>query len=228
MIDFFKITPKKRKVKIKSKKGIIYNNPGGPKRYLFYVGTIVVLFSFLSFGYLYWPIGKSLINYKFHTKEAEVKLESFPVQQSIYEYNIQIPKILASSEVIPNISPFNPKEYLKVLENNVVAQAKGSYLPGLGKGKTTYVFAHSSQQGLEMTRKNAVFYLLGKMNENDLIYIKYNGQVYTYKTYMKKVIKASETGYINYKDENKEVLILQTCWPIGTDWKRLLIFAERI
>jgi len=232
MINFFKITPKERKVKIKGKSGVIYSNPTGIKRYLFYIGNIVLICSFLGIIYLYWPIGKSFLSYKFHSKQAETKLESFPVltekKEQISEFSLQIPKILASSQIIPNVSPFDAKEYLRVLTSNLIAQAKGSSLPGLGKGNTTYVFAHSSQQGLAMTRKNSVFYLLGEMNQDDLIYIKYNGEIYTYKTYMKKVVNASEVEYVNYKDENREVLILQTCWPIGTDWKRLLVFAERI
>ena len=30
-----------------------------------------------------------------------------------------------------------------------------------------------------------------------------------------------------YYHPEKEILILQTCWPIGTDWKRLLVYATR-
>ena len=79
-----------------------------------------------------------------------------------------------------------------------------------------------------MTRKNSVFYLLGELGQNDLVYVKYGGETYIYKVYMQKVVNASEIQYINYIDKTREVLILQTCWPIGTDWKRLLVFAERI
>ena len=43
-----------------------------------------------------------------------------------------------------------------------------------------------------------------------------------------KIVTAKEFEYLTYSDSNKEVLILQTCWPIGTNWKRLLVFAQRL
>jgi LPXTG-site transpeptidase (sortase) family protein len=98
----------------------------------------------------------------------------------------------------------------------------------MGVNNTTYIFAHSTQQSLDMVRKNSVFYLLDELVNNDLVYIKYSGNFYKYRVYDKKVISSKETEYLNFKEDNKELLILQTCWPIGTNWKRLLVFAERI
>ena len=135
---------------------------------------------------------------------------------------------MAKSMVVPNVSPFDKTEYLKVLESNVVAQAKDTDLPGEGLGKMTYIFAHSTQQGIDMVRKNAVFYLLGQLGNEDTFSIKYMGNTYIYSVYDKKVVAANEIEYLKYSDVEKEVVILQTCWPIGTDWKRLLIFGERI
>jgi LPXTG-site transpeptidase (sortase) family protein len=45
---------------------------------------------------------------------------------------------------------------------------------------------------------------------------------------MKKIIKPNQIEYLEYKEEDKEIVILQTCWPIGTNWQRLLVFAEKI
>jgi LPXTG-site transpeptidase (sortase) family protein len=61
-----------------------------------------------------------------------------------------------------------------------------------------------------------------------VIYVDYYGQEIKYKVYDKKIIKSDDLTYLNYQDSSKEVLVLQTCWPIGTDWNRLLILAERI
>jgi LPXTG-site transpeptidase (sortase) family protein len=90
-----------------------------------------------------------------------------------------------------------------------------------------YLFAHSTQQGWSMSRKNAVFYLLGELENGDVIFINYNGQIYTYKVYQKKIFKPEEADILGYNEKDKEVLLLQTCWPIGTDWNRLVVFAER-
>ncbi len=232
ILDILRITPRKRRVKIKKGHGVIYHNPSGFKRYFFYFGNGVVLAAIIGIIYLYYPLGKAVYVYKFHTKQDEEKLQTFKnevsTQPTINEFYLQIPKILASSTVIPDVSPYDTNEYLKVLSENVVAQARGSSPPGLGDGKTTYLFAHSSQEGISMVRKNSVFYLLGQMNMGDVIYLKYNGKVYTYRTYMKRIVNSSESQYLNFKDDNKELLILQTCWPIGTDWKRLLVFAQRV
>lgn len=232
MLDFLRLVPKKRIIKIRSKKGIIFHNPSGYKKYLFYCGNFVVLMAIGYFCYLYWPLVNSIAIYNKNKntkiapiveikKEAEVVVET-PIQ----EFSISIPRIIAFAKVQKDVSPFNKNEYLPILEQNLIAQARGTGLPG-EVGKTVYLFAHSTRQGVQMVRNNSIFYLLGKMVNNDLISIKYNGNIYEYRVYGQKVVNASDIEYINYKEEGKELLILQTCWPLGTDWKRLLVFAER-
>jgi len=115
-----------------------------------------------------------------------------------------------------------------VLKDNKVALAKKSNFPGSGLGKSSFIFAHSTTQGLGLVRNNSVFYLLDKLAKNDSIFVTYLGNVYQYKVYDTKIVPASNVEYINYSDSEKEVLILQTCWPLGTDWKRLLVFGELI
>ena len=113
------------------------------------------------------------------------------------------------------------------MDQNLIAQAKGTNLPNEGKGTTTYLFAHSSQQGLSRVRNNSVFYLLGELEKGDLIYLKTADQAFVYVVYDKKIVNPKEISYIYDKEDDKELLILQTCWPIGTDWKRLLVYAAR-
>ncbi len=90
------------------------------------------------------------------------------------------------------------------------------------------MFAHSSEQSISAVRNNPVFYLLGDMNTDDRIFADYNGKIFEYRVYDKKVVKASDTQYLDFADPSREVLILQTCWPIGTNWNRLLIFGELV
>ena len=237
MDNLFKITPKKRAVKIKSKKGVIYSNPSGIKRLFFHLGTFLVLASIIGLGYIYQPVFNSWIAYK-KIDQNEVKeitdniknvsLVSVEQKENIDNFDISIPKIGAEAKIIKNVSPYSKDEYMNVLKDNVIAQSNVSSLPNSGKGKTTYLFAHSTQQDLLAARENSVFYLLGELNEGDVILINYRGDTYTYKVYTKKVIGAKETEYLTYKEDDKELLVLQTCWPIGTNWQRLLVFAERI
>ncbi len=230
MLDFFRLVPKKRTVKIKSKNGVIFSNPTGKSKYVFYIGTSIFVLAVGYLGYLYWPLINSIVTYKMGTRpiltEKEV-ISEVKIKKDEEEFFIRIPAISAAADIEENVSPFDKKEYLAVLEKNLVAQAKDSGLPGQ-KEKSIYLFAHSTQQGFQMVIKNSIFYLLGELKNDDYIFIGYNGGFYKYKVYSQKIIGADDVEYLEYKEEGKEVLILQTCWPIGTDWKRLLVFAERV
>ena len=250
--DFFKITPEKRRVKIRKKNGVVYSNPRWWKKIFFYFGSVLAIFSLVGILYIYEPIMISWLKYKLidqstiATKIKEIKeeiltptvvLDKVPVISEVSpkptpiitnEFKISIPKIGAEAEVQHNVSPYNKEEYMKVLKNNVVAQSSGSAFPGDGNGTSMFLFAHSSEQGIVDARDNSVFYLLDKLENDDDILINYKGKIFTYKVYTKKIIKAKETDYLNYTEDDKEVLILQTCWPIGTNWQRLLVFSKRI
>jgi LPXTG-site transpeptidase (sortase) family protein len=244
--NFFKVTPEKRRVKIRNRKGVVYSNPRWWKKIFFYFGSILVIISLVSILYIYEPIMVSWVRYKLIdqntvvAKVEEIKKENIitptPVMPEVTpepvvesnEFKISIPKIGAESEIQQDVSPSDKKEYMAILKKGIIAQALGSAFPGDGEGKTMFLFAHSSEQGMFDARDNPVFYLLGNMEENDDILINYRGKIFTYKVYMKKIIGAKEIGYLNYTENDKEILILQTCWPIGTSWQRLLVFAKKI
>jgi len=239
--NFFKVTPEKRQVRIKSKKGVVYNNPRWWKKIIFYFGSVLVIISLIFILYIYEPIMIGWVHYKLiDQSKIEVKIAEIESQGSgetlapeptlvkSSEFKISIPKIGAETDIQQDVSPYDKEEYLKVLKKNVVAQALGTAFPGDGDGKTMFLFAHSSEQRILNARDNPVFYLLGKLENDDVILINYRGEIFTYRVYTKKVVKSKETDYLNYSENGKEILILQTCWPIGTNWQRLLIFAEKI
>ena len=227
MWEFFRARPKKRSVKLKRKSGVIFNNPSSVRRKVFAVGTTTFLVSLMYLIYLYQPIVMAFIKFK-RAKPEEIKstiekLETRAETPKNNEFWIQIPKILAKADVKADVSPFNPEEYLTVLKEDVVAHSKTSGFPG--QGKNVYLFAHSTEQGPNLARKNSVFYLLGELAYGDSVYLNYQGKIYTYVVNQKKIVKANEIEYLNYSEDG-ESLILQTCWPIGTDWQRLLVFAR--
>jgi len=230
VLNFFRVVPKKRKVRVNKSKGLIFSNPNRNRKIVFYVANILFLAALIYGGYLYTPVISAFYKYRF--TKAEVKEEKI-VEQNIQkkasnEYIIQIPKILAYSNVIENVSPFDQVEYQRILKTNVVVQARDTDKPGSGKGKMVYIFAHSSSREIDKVRSNAVFYLLGELQNDDLVFLSYHGQQLKYRVYDKKIIKPSELEYLSYQDQSREVLILQTCWPIGTDWNRLIVMAEAI
>ena len=138
-------------------------------------------------------------------------------------FSIVVPKIGAAESITPNVDPSNKEEYLRVLVHSI-AHAKGTAFPGVNG--TTYLFAHSADNFWDIGRYNAVFYLLKDLKQGDSIYIFFGGRRFNYEVYDTKVVDATDTDYIDAKLGEGERLILQTCWPPGTDWKRTLVFAK--
>lgn len=140
------------------------------------------------------------------------------------DFSIIIPKIGATAQVFSNIDPSNPNSFLPVLMKGV-AHAKGTVFPG-EKGNI-YLFAHSTDNFWDVGRYNAVFYLLKDLNPGDEIVIFFQNRRYNYVVKNSKIVNPSDVSYlVNAQKQDKEQLILQTCWPPGTTFQRLLVFAE--
>lgn len=138
-------------------------------------------------------------------------------------FSVVIPRIGANENVIANVDPSNENEFLKVLQKGV-AHARGTAFPGMNGN--IYLFAHSTDSFWNVGRYNAVFYLLKEMEIGDGVTIFFQGKRYDYEVNDKQIVDASEVSHIKADLGRGERLILQTCWPPGTAWKRLLVFAK--
>ena len=174
------------------------------------IGTFLIVSSLILVVYTYYPL---------------LSLYLFPPASSsqLGNFSIQIPKISASSPIIENIDPWDEAEYKDAL-NLGVAHAKGTSLPG--SNGTIFLFAHSSLPPWEMTRVNVAFLRLGELKKGDQIKIFKDGQELNYLVFEKKEVWPDEINYLI--DHQKNELILQTCTPLGTALKRLLVFAKPI
>ena len=146
-----------------------------------------------------------------------------PVKPKVLEnpnFSISIPKINAYALLVDNVDPWNETEYRKALKNGV-AIARGFSKPG-EKG-TIYLFAHSSDSPWNISSYNTVFFRLGELKTGDLIDIKYTGKSYHYQVSYRVEVWPKEVEALTKQTSNQ--LILQTCTPIGTSLKRLLVFA---
>lgn len=140
------------------------------------------------------------------------------------EFGVVIPKILANVAVSQDVNPANPEIYQEVLRQaGGVAHAAGSALPN--EDGVVYIFGHSTDSNFNAARFNAVFYLLRKLEADDLIIVYYQGKDYRYRVKYKKVVDPTDLSEITDVASPRR-LVLQTCWPPGTTWKRLLIVAE--
>ena len=137
-------------------------------------------------------------------------------------YYLLIPKINAEAPIIQNVDPLNKTDYSQALEKGI-AEARGS-VP-LGRPGTIYLFSHSSEPPWVMTRENTPFLRLVELQVGDSVKIYRNGKEYDFKVFDKKEVWPNEVQSIDFKSNQ---LILQTCTPVGTDLKRLLVFARPV
>jgi LPXTG-site transpeptidase (sortase) family protein len=198
----------KVKPKTKAKKKFLTKQKGP----LYYLGNLLIVCSLLLGFIIFYPV---IATYLF---PAPVKS-----QEMIFGDYITIPKINAQAPIVLDVDPNDHSIYSQALKKGV-AHAKGTYLPG--EAGRSFLFAHSSGNPLEQTNYNTVFVKLNELNNGDEILIKRNDKVYKYKVTQKKVVYPTEIEYMEKSDIPG--IIIQTCWPIGTSWKRLLVFAAPV
>jgi LPXTG-site transpeptidase (sortase) family protein len=139
-------------------------------------------------------------------------------------YSVYIPKIEAVSRVITDVDPNNSEQYNAALKLGVAA-ALGLAHPG--QVGTTYLFAHSVGNRADYARYNAVFYLLDKLDEGDDVEVVYENNLYKYEVVNREILDPRDVHYL-VPQQSEEKLLLQTCYPPGTTWKRLVVTAKRI
>jgi LPXTG-site transpeptidase (sortase) family protein len=139
------------------------------------------------------------------------------------QFSILIPKIGASAKVTPNVDPGNEQEFRSVLQHSI-AHAKGTVFPGMPGN--TYLFAHSTDNWWDVGRYNAVFYLLKDLKKDDDVIVYFENKRYNYVVTDSFIVEPTDVSLLVHSRGTEQQLILQTCWPPGTTWKRLFITAR--
>lgn len=173
------------------------------------LGTVLVILSLVGICFTLYPL---LSIYFFPPSLTPIE------EKGIF---ITIPKIHAQAPIILDVNPWSETVYKAALAKGV-AHAKGTARPG--KNGTTFLFAHSSGMPWELTRYNTIFFRLSELTQSDRIVMTVDGKELTYQVIDKKEVTPDKVEYL--VANNKSQLILQTCTPIGTSLRRLLIFAE--
>ena len=180
-------------------------------------GLVLILASCLLFIYIFAPVASVEVNYSLH-KPTKTVNQITPVDKN---FGIVIPKIGANARIIENVDPFNSYAYEAALARGV-AQAKGTTFPN--QSGNMFLFSHSSANLFEATRFNSIFYLLSKLKKGDDVYVYYKGTRYKYTVSDMKIVDPTDVSYLNPKSKTKQ-LTLMTCWPAGTNYKRLIVIA---
>ncbi len=136
-------------------------------------------------------------------------------------FSIVIPKIEAKAPIFANVDAGDQSEFGRVLSQGV-AHAKGTFFPGMGE--VIYLFAHSTDTPFNVTRYNAIFFLLRELEPGDEAVVFFDGKRYTYRVFEKTITAADDLSF--FEPQGEEILVLQTCWPPGTTLRRLLVLAK--
>lgn len=140
------------------------------------------------------------------------------------EFALVIPRLGINTKVLHAADTGKQESYKAALSLGAV-HAEETALPN--EPGTTYIFGHSTDSILNIPRYNAVFYPLQYIEEGDDVVLFYNGEIQPYKVDEKRIVEAGNTSYFSLGTTDKR-LVLQTCWPPGTTWKRLVVIAKPI
>lgn len=206
-------------------------------------GKYLILISLFMVLWIFWPVIREELRFAFVQTDSGQAIEKLKntdfTPQIVIEsekkdkpewlvpdekYSIYIPKIAAKSRVVSGVDPWDKESYQLALKEGVAA-ARDLGVPG--KLGTTYLFAHSVGTRADFARYNAVFYLLHKLEKQDQIELFYEGKLYKYAVVEKLIISPSDLSYFQ-PQELEERLVLQTCYPPGTTWRRLIVLARPV
>jgi len=100
----------------------------------------------------------------------------------------------------------------------------GSALPGQGY---SIIIGHSSQYPWQPGKYKSVFSLLSELQIGDRIYVYWEQKPLVFEVQEKEIFlpwpKGNETTETIFPPENKPILILQSCWPVGVAYKRVAV-----
>lgn len=146
------------------------------------------------------------------------------VSPSNWEFSLIIPELGINAKVKDSVSLVDSQEYESALIEGVAHAERTSFPDQPG---TVYIFGHSTDYSWNVTRYNAYLYPLKYLKGGEEIIIIYKGKFFIYRVKEKKIANANDLQYlVSQSGENR--LVLQTCWPPGTSWKRLIVVATPV
>lgn len=142
------------------------------------------------------------------------------VEISIVKMNISAPMVWSKSE--------NEEDMLKDLENGINHYPKSA---SPGQNGNMVISGHSSNYLWAKGDYNHIFKNLDDLTVGDVIAVKTiqkNGRVIIYSYKVKNKYATLPYDEKIFANTNEPTLTLSTCWPIGTNLKRLIVKAELV
>ncbi len=136
-----------------------------------------------------------------------------------------IPKLNAQLPVTYNQQYLSEAEVQKTLESGVYHYPTTA-TPG--ENGNLAIFGHSSNNIFNKGKYKFAFVLLHEMEPGDIFYLTYQGKVYTYKVFTKKVVEPKETWVLASTEGKTATAALITCDPPGSTKHRLVVWGEQV
>jgi|SRR3989338_1645541 len=143
------------------------------------------------------------------------------------DYRLSVPILGIEARIV-----FEPTTYIEriysALEKGVVHYAK---TPNIGELGTAIIIGHSSSYPWYKGKFGSIFSNLSKLKTGDKINIQKNGEILNY-TVTKSIIfspnNADDFELRELESTSGSSLVLMTCWPTGTNAKRVAVRADLV
>ncbi|XOU94263.1 MAG: sortase [Candidatus Kerfeldbacteria bacterium] len=199
------------------------------KKYIFTFILVIILIIVGIFIFKSWQDSPTIIqkaninetifpNNTNSTVALETKEKGEPDYIYIPDVNIKVPIIYITQE------ENNEEGYQTALENGVV-QYPGTAIPG--EYGNPYIFGHSSDFFWKEGSYKEIFKPIIDIPLDTIIRItNHEGDLFIYKIIETKIVGPDEVSVLDQQNYERQILTLQTSWPLGTALKRYLVIAE--
>lgn len=150
-----------------------------------------------------------------------VNLPAIPIEAENANI-LEIPQFNIKAPILEVETP-DPDTIYKKLKQGVVLYPS-SDIPGKGY---SIIIGHSSQYPWDSGRYKSVFSLLNQLEQGDKIYVFWDQKPLVFEVKDKKIFlpwpKGTESTETIFPPSDEITLILQSCWPVGTAFKRVAV-----
>lgn len=142
---------------------------------------------------------------------------SAEIPAEIRQFGLKIDRLNLLVPVIKNVDGTNKTLYNRSLKKGV-AHYLGTALPG--EVGNVFIFGHSSS-AFDNGPYAKAFEKLNDLKKGDLITVYFENKEIVYQVTGIMVVAKDDLAVLNQTSE--KILTLMTCWPVGTNEKRLIV-----
>ncbi|MBX4211438.1 MAG: sortase [Candidatus Yanofskybacteria bacterium] len=203
--------------------------------FMVFMGAFVFFFGMLNVRFVYANIQYWIAPGTIRTDDSlGAKAQLLPLAKNLSDRPLPNNAMLVIDSIGVNApivfdSPSDTKSLYANLENGVVHYPPSSKPGQLGPA---IILGHSSAYPWYKGKYGSVFALLGKLKPGDKFYVQYEDKrlfVYTVKqSIVFNPLKGDDEKLAELEQNSKTSLILVSCWPVGTDYRRIAVEAELV